>query len=150
MRVSLEMLRTLDWVESQTSPFVEVPEIITHPGPENRASTTVGQAATGRSRSSFRVDGSGGSSLAGDWPDLLIASFADRSRHPGKLSIYLQNRQLRRPMKNGQGRAILSVPFERSDFYERAHFSIIERRNRSIETAILFRRTQAGRCPTDY
>ena len=33
---------------------------------------------------------------------------------------------LRQPMKNGQGRAILSVPFERSDFHEQAHFSIIE------------------------
>ena len=43
-------------------------------------------------------------------------------------------------MKNGQGRAILSVPFERSDFDEQAHFSIIERCIWSLATASLFRR----------
>ncbi|MFT5325886.1 MAG: hypothetical protein ACI8P0_003759, partial [Planctomycetaceae bacterium] len=37
-------------------------------------------------------------------------------------------------MKNGHGRAILSVPFERSDFHEQAHFSIIERCPGSLET----------------
>jgi hypothetical protein len=52
-------------------------------------------------------------------------------------------------MKNGQGRAILSVPFERSDFHEPAHSSIIERRTRALETAILFRRFQAGRRAAD-
>ena len=56
---------------------------------------------------------------------------------------------VRRPMKNGQGRAILSVPFERSDFHKQAHFSIIERCAGSLETASLFRRVQAGRCPAD-
>jgi transposase len=61
----------------------------------------------------------------------------------------LNQRKLRQPMNNGQGRAILSVPFERSDFYEQAHFSIIERCAGSLETASLFRRVQAGRCPAD-